>query len=74
MAKPGVYKRFVRFTLAVALGGAPLVASGCDPTVKATVLAGLETTSSSLANTLISAYFISLADDAAAGGSLTTTP
>ena len=72
MAKPGVYKRFVRFTLAVALGGAPLVASGCDPTVKATVLAGLETTTSSLTNTLISAYFLSIADDATAG--LTTTP
>ena len=48
------------------------MASGCDPTVKATVLAGLETTTSSLTNTLISAYFLSIADDTTAG--LTTTP
>jgi hypothetical protein len=54
------------------LGGSMFQLSGCDPNVRDALLAGLEGTTTSLTNTLISAFFISLEDDAD-GGSLTTT-
>jgi hypothetical protein len=44
--------------------------SSCDPVVRQTLLTGLETTSSTLAQTFISAFFVSLTDD---DGTLTTT-
>jgi len=55
-----------------AVGGSAFQLSGCDPAVRGTILTGLETTTASLANTLISAFFISLEDDSSGGG-LTTT-
>ena len=67
------WKRFVRLTTAVAVGGSAFQLSGCDPAVRDTVLSGLEATTSSLTSTLISAFFISLEDDNASGGGLTTT-
>lgn len=58
----------------LAVGGSALQLSGCDPNVRATLLDGLATTTSSLSEALISAFFLSLADDdATADGSLTTT-
>ncbi len=67
------WSRFVRWTTAVAVGGSAFQLSGCDPTVRDTVLNGLEATTSSLTSTLISAFFISLQDDDAASQGLTTT-
>lgn len=49
---------------AMALGGS-LVLSGCDPTVRDTVLGGVQMASSGLVTSLIAAFFESLAADAA---------
>lgn len=67
------WKRFVRFTTALAVGGSAFQLSGCDPAVRDTVLLGLEATTSSLTSTLISAFFISLQDDDSGTQGLTTT-
>ena len=74
MTKRNVRSRFMRFAAAVAVGGSVFQLSGCDPSVRAALLTGLHTTSTSLANTLLSAFFLSLEDDAAGSTSgLTTT-
>ncbi len=73
MKKMTPWKRFVRFTTAVAVGGSAFQLSGCDPAVRDTVLSGLEATTSSLTSTLISAFFISLQDDDSGTQGLTTT-
>jgi hypothetical protein len=60
--------------MALAVGGSALQLSGCDPDVRAALLGGLEQTTTSLTNALISAFFISLEDDdAASSDGLTTT-
>ncbi|MCH8149302.1 MAG: hypothetical protein IH987_15180 [Planctomycetes bacterium] len=66
------WQRFIKLVTAVAVGGSAFQISGCDPAVRDTVLAGLEATTSTLTQTLISAFFISLDDDSAGQG-LTTT-
>jgi hypothetical protein len=71
MAKRNLKTRVTRFAMAVAVGGAAFQLSGCDPAVRTAVLAGLESTTSTLSNTLITAFFISLEDDTDQG--LTTT-
>jgi hypothetical protein len=58
--------------MAIAMGGTAFQLSGCDPQVRSTLLTGLETTTQSLTAALISAFFLSLEDDATTGG-LTTT-
>ena len=72
MSKRNNRSRFLRLAAVVAVGGSAFQLSGCDPAVRGTILTGLETTTASLANTLISAFFISLEDDSSGGG-LTTT-
>ena len=72
MSNRNLRTRFTRFVVAMAVGGSPFALSGCDPEVRSTVLSGLEVTTSSLANTLISAYFLSL-DPGDGSSSLTTT-
>ncbi|HNQ21857.1 MAG TPA: hypothetical protein PKK06_02060 [Phycisphaerae bacterium] len=72
MGKHSLRSRLVRMGMALAVGGSSFALSGCDPAVRETVLTGLETTTTSLAGTLISAFFLSLQDDATSG-SLTTT-
>ncbi|MCC7293732.1 MAG: hypothetical protein IT449_16870 [Phycisphaerales bacterium] len=74
MARRGLSMRWVRWVACVAAGGGVFQVSGCDPAVRDTLLAGLQTTTSSLADTLISAFFISL-DDESSGTTdgLTTT-
>ena len=72
MAKRNVRSRLVRLVMAAAVGGSAFQLGGCDPVVRETLLLGLETTTTSLTNTLISAFFISLDDDDAGDG-LTTT-
>ena len=73
MCKRNNRSRFLRLMAVAAVGGSAFQLSGCDPAVRGTILTGLETTTASLANTLISAFFISLEDDSSDGGSLTTT-
>jgi hypothetical protein len=51
------FGRFGRWTAAVLAGGSMFVLSGCDPTVKQTVLSGLETATTGLATTFIQAFF-----------------
>ena len=71
MKRQTIRSRLMRTTMAFAIGGSPFVLSGCDPAVRDTLLVGLETTSQTLSQALISAFFLTLADDDASG--LTTT-
>jgi len=70
MAKRTRRQRMLRATMALLMGGSAMQLSSCDPVVRQTLLTGLETTSSTLAQTFIAAFFVSLADD---GDTLTTT-
>lgn len=74
MAKRSYWTRLVRATMVLAIGGSAFQLSGCDPAVRSTLLAGLQTTTTSLSSALITAFFLSLADDDATSTSLTTTP
>lgn len=69
--RPGT--RFVRALMALAVGGSALQLSGCDANVRAALLQGLQQTTQSLSTALISAFFLSLQDDSALAGGLTTT-
>ena len=74
MARNTLRHRLIRFSYALAIGGSAFQLSGCDPNVRDTLLTGLETTSQSLTNALISAFFLTLQDDGTTSGvSLTTT-
>jgi hypothetical protein len=61
--------------MAAAIGGSMFQLGSCDPSVRATLLTGLEQTTGTLLNTVNSAFFISLQDDDDTGdtGGLTTT-
>ena len=72
MARRSFRGRMMRMMATVVVGGSAFQLSGCDPTVRATLLDGLEATTSSLSSALISAFFLSLQDDSG-NGSLTTT-
>ena len=72
MAKRSINGRVRRWVMAVALGGSVFQLGSCDPTVRATLLTGLEVTSASLADTVIQAFFVSLQDDTTDSTSLTT--
>ncbi len=76
MTKRKVRGRFIRLVTALAVGGSAFQLSGCDPAVRGTLVAGLETTTQSLSTALISAFFLSLEDDAEGGSAplTTTTP
>jgi hypothetical protein len=65
--------RLLRLAMLAAVGGSAFQLSGCDPAVRDTILTGVETTTATLANTLISAFFISLEDDDGTSDGLTTT-
>ena len=58
--------------MAAALGGSVFQLGSCDPTVRTTLLAGLATTTTSLATTVIDAYFQSLQDEDTGTQALTT--
>jgi hypothetical protein len=62
MNKRTVWNRVLRATTILALGGSAFQLSGCDPQVRSTLLSGLQTTSTGLMTTLITAFFQSLAD------------
>lgn len=72
MARRSLRGRLMRTMATLVVGGTAFQLSGCDPTVRATLLDGLEATTSSLSSALISAFFLSLQDDSG-NGSLTTT-
>ena len=71
MTKRTLRERLTRLVMAVAIGGSAFQLSGCDPTVRDTLLLGLETTTQSLSATIISAFFLSLDDESDAGGMTT---
>ena len=73
MTKRPFCQRLMRAAITLAIGGSALQLSGCDPTVRDTLLTGLESSTQSLSAALISAFFESLGDGESAGG-LTTTP
>ncbi|MFQ5494784.1 MAG: hypothetical protein ACE5EX_05330, partial [Phycisphaerae bacterium] len=58
--KRSVRARCLRAAMALAIGGSAFQLSSCDPTVRATLLGGLESTTQGLASSLISAFFIGL--------------
>lgn len=70
MKKRNLRTRIVRAAMAIAIGGSAFQLSGCDPAVRTTLLGGLETTTTTLSNALISAFFLGLNNDS--GGALTT--
>jgi hypothetical protein len=72
MRTQGFNGRLLKSILAVALGGSVFQMGSCDPTVRTTLLTGLETTTTSLANTIIQAYFVSLQEDTTTTSNLTT--
>lgn len=74
MARRSLRQRMMRTAAAVLIGGSVFQLGSCDPVVRATLLTGLETTASTLAQTFVSAFFVSLVDDDTTGGGLTTTP
>ncbi len=63
MAGPELKRRLVKLGLSLVVGGTVFQLGSCDPTVRATLLAGLEQTTGTLLNTVNSAFFISLQDD-----------
>lgn len=77
MGNRRIRQRTLRYVMAIALGGSVFQLGSCDPTVRSTLIGGLQTTTNALADTLIQVFFTSLAaDDGAAGGGsggLTTT-
>ena len=63
MAKRSLRQRMQRATIAVLMGGSTLVLGDCDPAVRQTLLTGLEATTSTLSQTFITAFFLSLQED-----------
>ena len=73
MTKRPFCQRLMRAAITLAIGGSAFQLSGCDPTVRDTLLNGLESSTQSLSAALISAFFQSLEDEDSGGG-LTTIP
>ncbi len=73
MIKRPFCQRLMRVAITIAIGGSAFQLSGCDPTVRDTLLTGLESSTQSLSAALISAFFQSLEDGGSVGG-LTTAP
>ena len=72
MARRRLRQRMMRSAMAILLGGSVLQLGSCDPVVRSTLLTGLESTTSTLAQTFVTAFFASLNDDETSD-SLTTT-
>lgn len=73
MAKRTFSQRIKRTAAAILIGGSCFQLGSCDPTVRSTLLTGLEATAGTLAQTFVTAFFVSLTDDGT-GQTLTTTP
>ncbi len=63
MADRSLKRRLVRLAMSLVVGGGICQLGSCDPSVRATLLTGLEQTTGTLLNTINSAFFISLQDD-----------
>lgn len=63
MNKRSFRRRLMRAVAALAIGGSAFQLSGCDTAVRDTILTGLETTSTTLSASLITAFFQSLANN-----------
>ena len=74
MARRGIRQRMMRAAAAILVGGSVFQLGGCDPLVRTTLLTGLESTTGTLAQTFVTAFFVSLQEDELSGGGLTTTP
>jgi hypothetical protein len=76
MRKNSLGTRFVRWAAVAAVGGSVFQLGGCDPAVRGALLDGLQTTTSSLSEALITAFFLTLEEDSSSsggGGGTTTT-
>ena len=78
MVNRGFRRRAFRFFAPVVIGGSMFQLGSCDPAVRDTLLAGLETTTEALTDTLIQVFFTGLRDDDSSSGGggtagLTTT-
>ena len=60
MIKKSFRHRLLRAMMVLCVGGSALQLSGCDPAVRDALLGGLEQTTLSLSNALVSAFFLSL--------------
>lgn len=65
MSKRSLPQRMMRFMAAVAIGGSAFQLSGCDSAVRETILTGLESTTQTLASSLVSAFFQTLSNNSA---------
>ena len=63
MRKSSRRTRVIRAMMAIAIGGSAFQAGGCDATVRNTLLAGLQSTTTTLTTALIQAFFLTLQDD-----------
>ncbi|MEE9293840.1 MAG: hypothetical protein V3W34_02595 [Phycisphaerae bacterium] len=68
MNRRGFRRRALHVLAALTLAGGSIQVRGCDPAVRDTLLAGLETTVNALADTLIQTFFAALQDDSSGGG------
>lgn len=74
MCRRGFRGRMLRTLAAFTIAGSSISVRGCDPVVRDTLLAGIETTANALADTLISTFFAALEDnDSTGSGGLTST-
>ena len=71
MTKRSFRQRFIRTAMAVAVGGSAFQLSGCDPAVRGTILAGLESTTQTLSSALITAVFLGIQDDDGSSSGIT---
>lgn len=60
MMKKSLRDRVYRAMMLICIGGSAFQLSGCDPAVRDALLTGLENTTLSLTNALVSALFLSL--------------
>jgi len=60
MMKKSLRNRICRAMMIICIGGTAFQLSGCDPTVRDALLTGLEDTTLSLTDALVSALFLSL--------------
>lgn len=76
MSIRGIQRRARKAAVLMVVGGSLFQVGSCDPTVRSTLLTGLQTTTEALFDTLVATFFTSLANDNNVGGGsggLTTT-
>ncbi len=76
MSIRGIRRKARRAAVMMVVGGSLFQVGSCDPTVRTTLLTGLQVTTEALFDTLVATFFTSLANDndiGGGGGGLTTT-